>query len=65
MSWLNAARGAPSRTGCGRSPKLNGLDWVLHRLLAGLPVTARDIKWMGGGGLLTDISPRSLSREPS
>ena len=22
--------------GCARSPKLNGIDWVLHRLFAGL-----------------------------
>ena len=28
--------GAP---GCARSPKENGFDWVLYRLLAGLPVT--------------------------
>ena len=25
--------------GCARSPKLNGIDWVLHRLFAGLKVT--------------------------
>ena len=30
--------GAP---GCARSPKENGFDWVLMRLLAGLPVRAR------------------------
>ncbi|WP_204333402.1 hypothetical protein, partial [Proteus mirabilis] len=32
--------GAP---GCARSPKENGFDWVLTRLLAGLPVTKADI----------------------
>ena len=33
-----AVLGAP---GCARSPKENGFDWVLMRLLAGLPVVAR------------------------
>src|SRR5213075_1554595 len=32
--------GAP---GCARSPKENGFDWVLHRLLANVPVTRVDI----------------------
>ncbi|TJU94057.1 MAG: 4-diphosphocytidyl-2C-methyl-D-erythritol kinase, partial [Mesorhizobium sp.] len=36
--------GAP---GCARSPKENGFDWVLDRLVAGLDVTARDIAGMG------------------
>ena len=30
--------GAP---GCARSPKENGFDWVLMRLLAGLPCRAK------------------------
>ena len=34
--------GAP---GCARSPKENGFDWILARLLAGLPVTRNDT-WM-------------------
>lgn len=38
--------------GCSRSPKLNGLDWILQRLLAKLPVTGRDIMLMGVGGLI-------------
>ena len=33
--------------GCARSPALNGADWVLERLAARLPVTARDIAAMG------------------
>lgn len=37
--------------GCARSPKLNGLDFVLHRILAGFPVTRLDIARMGVGGL--------------
>ncbi|RUV92621.1 molybdopterin-binding protein, partial [Mesorhizobium sp. M1A.F.Ca.IN.020.04.1.1] len=36
--------GAP---GCARSPKENGFDWVLDRLIAGLDVTAGDIAGMG------------------
>jgi molybdenum cofactor cytidylyltransferase len=38
--------------GCARSPSRNGLDWVLERLAAGIPVTAGDIAGMGVGGLL-------------
>ncbi|WP_349371915.1 molybdopterin-binding protein [Salinarimonas sp.] len=56
--------GAP---GCARSPKENGFDWVLHRLLAGLPVTRADIMGMGVGGLLMEIVSRPQPRggEPS
>ncbi|NMM27311.1 MAG: NTP transferase domain-containing protein [Glaciimonas sp.] len=38
--------------GCARSSRLNGLDWVLHRLLAKLPVTREDMMGMGVGGLI-------------
>lgn len=38
--------------GCASSPKRNGFDWVLERLVAGLAVTAADIAAMGAGGLL-------------
>ncbi|MGB0126510.1 MAG: NTP transferase domain-containing protein, partial [Rhodocyclaceae bacterium] len=38
--------------GCARSRRLNGLDWLLHRLLAGLAVTGQDIMAMGVGGLI-------------
>ncbi len=38
--------------GCARSPSRNGLDWVLERLSAGLPVTAAEVGRMGVGGLL-------------
>ncbi len=48
--------------GCARSPKLNGVDWVLQRLAADLPLTARDIMAMGGGGLLVDTPARPLPR---
>ena len=40
---IGNARGRPvlGAPGCARSPKENGFDWVLMRLLAGLPVRAR------------------------
>jgi molybdenum cofactor cytidylyltransferase len=52
--------GAP---GCARSPKENGFDWILARLLAGLPVTRQDIAGMGVGGLLMEIVTRPQPRE--
>jgi molybdenum cofactor cytidylyltransferase len=52
--------GAP---GCARSPKENGFDWILMRLLAGLPVTRADITGMGVGGLLMEIVTRPQPRE--
>ena len=48
--------------GCARSPKVNGFDWVLQRLLAGFPVGSREIMGMGVGGLLADIPSRPLPR---
>jgi molybdenum cofactor cytidylyltransferase len=48
--------------GCARSPKVNGFDWVLQRLLAGLPAGAAEIMRMGIGGLLADIPTRPLPR---
>jgi len=52
--------GAP---GCARSPKENGFDWVLMRLLAGLPVGREDITGMGVGGLLMEIVTRPQPRK--
>ena len=48
--------------GCARSPKVNGFDWVLQRLLAGLPAGPGEIMRMGVGGLLADIPSRPLPR---
>lgn len=48
--------------GCAKSPALNGADWVLERLCAGLPVTSRDIAGMGVGGLLKEIATRPQPR---
>jgi molybdenum cofactor cytidylyltransferase len=52
--------GAP---GCARSPKENGFDWVLDRLVAGIDVTDSDIASMGVGGLLMEIPTRPQPRE--
>jgi len=52
--------GAP---GCARSPKENGFDWVLMRLLAGLPVPRADITALGVGGLLMEIVTRPQPRD--
>ncbi len=48
--------------GCARSPKVNGYDWVLQRLCAGLPAGPSEIMRMGVGGLLADIPTRGLPR---
>jgi molybdenum cofactor cytidylyltransferase len=54
--------GAP---GCARSPKENGFDWILQRLLAQVPVTRADIAALGVGGLLMEIVQRGQLREAS
>jgi molybdenum cofactor cytidylyltransferase len=51
--------GAP---GCARSPKENGFDWVLQRMLAGIEVQSADIRRMGAGGLLMEIVSRGQPR---
>jgi molybdenum cofactor cytidylyltransferase len=52
--------GAP---GCARSPKENGFDWVLDRLLADIPVGRGDITGLGVGGLLMEIVTRPQPRD--
>lgn len=54
--------GAP---GCARSPRENGFDWVLQRLMAGVPVARGDIMRMGVGGLLMEIGARGQPRDPA
>ncbi|WP_395021167.1 NTP transferase domain-containing protein [Dongia sp.] len=49
--------------GCARSPKINGFDWVLQRLLADIPVGNADIAAMGVGGLLGEIPSRPQPRD--
>lgn len=48
--------------GCARSIALNGADWVLERVLCGVPVTSADIAAMGVGGLLKEIPSRPQPR---
>jgi molybdenum cofactor cytidylyltransferase len=52
--------GAP---GCARSPKENGFDWILMRLLAGLEVPRDAITALGVGGLLMEIVTRPQPRD--
>jgi molybdenum cofactor cytidylyltransferase len=49
--------------GCARSPKLNGFDFVLQRILAGVPVGPASISKMGVGGLLSEIPTRPQPRD--
>ena len=65
LMLIGSAHGRPvlGAPGCARSPKENGFDWVLMRLLAGLPVTRADITGMGVGGLLMEIVTRPQPRE--
>ena len=70
LMLVSAARGRPvlGAPGCARSPKENGFDWVLVRLLCGLPVRRRDLTGMGVGGLLMEIvtrpQPRAVAEKP-
>ncbi|MDR3494466.1 MAG: molybdopterin-binding/glycosyltransferase family 2 protein [Ancalomicrobiaceae bacterium] len=52
--------GAP---GCARSPRENGFDWVLGRILADVAVEPCDIVGLGVGGLLMDIVSRPRPRQ--
>ncbi len=49
--------------GCARSPKLNGIDFILPRLFAGLKVGPADFMRLGVGGLLKETDARPLPRE--
>lgn len=66
---LLLARLGPARVlglpGCARSLKLNGFDWVLRRIFAGVAVEAADVMRMGAGGLLTEIPNRPQPRAPA
>lgn len=49
--------------GCARSPQLNGFDWVLERIAAGLSVGRKELAAMGVGGLLNEIPSRPQPRD--
>jgi molybdenum cofactor cytidylyltransferase len=67
LMLIGQVNGAPvlGAPGCARSPKENGFDWILMRLLAGLPVTRDDITGLGVGGLLMEIVTRPQPRVPT
>lgn len=48
--------------GCAKSPALNGLDWVLERFAAGLPIDHTSLTKMGVGGLLKEPKGRAVKR---
>ena len=52
--------GVPS---CAASPKMNGFDWVLERIFAGIPPSGIEITKMGLGGLLKENPSRPQPRE--
>jgi molybdenum cofactor cytidylyltransferase len=58
----HAGRPVVGLPGSARSPALNGVDWVLERLAAGLAVTGAEIAAMGVGGLLKEIASRPQPR---
>jgi molybdenum cofactor cytidylyltransferase len=64
LMLIGQARGQPilGAPGCARSPKENGFDWILMRLLAGLPVSRQDVTGFGVGGLLMEIVTRPQPR---
>jgi molybdenum cofactor cytidylyltransferase len=70
LMLVAAVRGRPvlGAPGCARSPKENGFDWVLVRLLCGLAVRRGDLTAMGVGGLLMEIvtrpQPRAVAEKP-
>lgn len=49
--------------GCARSPALNGADWVLERVICGVPVAPDDLAAMGVGGLLKETQARGRLRD--
>jgi len=48
--------------GCARSPKQNGIDWVLDMIFAGEDVGPGEVAGLGVGGLLKEIETRPAPR---
>ena len=65
LLFLGRLNGTPviGLPGCVRSPALNGADWVMERIICGVPVSSADIAAMGVGGLLKEIPQRGRLRE--
>ncbi len=59
----HAGRPVIGLPGCARSLALNGADFVLERVLCGVPVGPGDLAGMGVGGLLKEVSARGRLRE--
>ena len=66
LLFLGELHGSPvvGLPGCARSPALNGVDWVLERLSARIPVSGEDVAAMGIGGLLKEMPGRPQPRRP-
>ncbi len=64
LLFIGALKGASviGLPGCARSPALNGADWVMSRVICGIPVSDADISAMGVGGLLKEIPTRPQPR---
>ncbi len=64
---LGALHGVPviGAPGCARSPRENGFDWVLARVLAGEDPRSMQVTAMGVGGLLMEIPSRPQPRSRS
>ncbi|MBV9813618.1 MAG: NTP transferase domain-containing protein, partial [Acetobacteraceae bacterium] len=64
LIWIGRIGAVPALVlpGCARSPKLNGIDFVLRRVFARLPVEPADVMRMGVGGLLKDTDVRPMPR---
>ena len=65
LLFLGALRHIPviGLPGCARSPALNGADWVLERVICGVPVGPGDLAAMGVGGLLKETPARGRLRD--
>jgi molybdenum cofactor cytidylyltransferase len=48
--------------GCARSPKQNGIDWVLDMIFAGEDIGPGEVARLGVGGLLKEIETRPAPR---
>jgi molybdenum cofactor cytidylyltransferase len=51
--------------GCARSPRRNGFDWLLERVLAGYELEEIDVAGFGVGGLLKETRRRGARRRPT
>lgn len=64
LLFLGSLSGLPviGLPGCARSLARNGADWVLERVVCGVPVGGADIMAMGVGGLLKESPVRPRPR---